>query len=335
MIESGITLIWFGIIAFGVFMYVLMDGFVLGIGILSRAVATETERDIIMNSAAPIWDGNETWLVLGGAGLFAAFPIAYSVVLSALYLPLIVMLIALIFRGVAFVFRFKANTSRYLWNAAFFFGSLIATFAQGVVLGAFVQGFPVEDRQYAGGAFDWLTPFSLMVGVALVAGYALLGSTWLIMKTEDQLQDWAYRATRPLLFAVVGFIALISTWVPFLDAEIRDRWFSWPNIAFLSPVPLLVAAIAIALHRALQRRYAYQPFLLAMVLFLLNYGGLAISIWPNIIPPYISIWEAASPPETQVFLLVGFVFLIPVVLANTAYSYWIFRGKITQDVGYH
>jgi cytochrome d ubiquinol oxidase subunit II len=193
----------------------------------------------------------------------------------------------------------------------------------------------VEDRQYAGGAFDWLTPFSLMVGVALVAGYALLGSTWLIMKTEDQLQDWAYRATRPLLFAVVGFIALISTWVPFLDAEIRDRWFSWPNIAFLSPVPLLVAAIAIALHRALQRRYAYQPFLLAMVLFLLNYGGLAISIWPNIIPPYISIWEAASPPETQVFLLVGFVFLIPVVLANTAYSYWIFRGKITQDVGYH
>ena len=186
MIESGITLIWFGIIAFGVFMYVLMDGFVLGIGILSRAVATETERDIIMNSAAPIWDGNETWLVLGGAGLFAAFPIAYSVVLSALYLPLIVMLIALIFRGVAFEFRFNASTSKYLWNAAFFLGSLVATFAQGLVLGAFVQGFPVVDRQYAGGAFDWLTPFSLIVGVALVAGYALLGSTWLIMKTQDQ-----------------------------------------------------------------------------------------------------------------------------------------------------
>jgi cytochrome d ubiquinol oxidase subunit II len=333
--EQGITFIWFAIIAFGVIMYVLMDGFVLGIGILSWRTSSETDRDIMMNSVAPIWDGNETWLVLGGAGLFAAFPMVYSVVLSALYLPLIIMLIALIFRGVTFEFRFKAETHKYLWNASFFLGSLIATFAQGVVLGAFVQGFHVVNRQYAGGPFDWLTPFSLMVGVALVCGYALLGSTWLIMKTEGSLQDRAYRTTTKLMMAVIGFIALISIWVPFLDADIRDRWFSWPNIAYLSPVPLLVAVAALALYHAVQHRLPYRPFILAMGLFLLGYAGLAISIWPNIVPPDISIWEASSPLESQLFLLIGVAFLIPIILMYTAYSYWIFRGKVTQDMGYH
>ena len=335
MVEYGITFIWFAIIAFGIFMYVLMDGFVLGIGILFRFAPHEHDQDVMMNSVAPIWDANETWLVLGGAGLFAAFPLAYSVILPALYLPLIAMLIALVFRGVAFEFRFKAEKSRYLWNIAFNLGSMIATFAQGVALGAFVQGFEVVNRQYAGATFDWLTPFSLVTGVALMAGYALLGSTWLIMKTEGELQDWAYRLTVRLLIAVVAAIILISVWVPFLDTDIGNRWFSWPNIIFLSPVPILVGAMAVGLLRAVDQRETYLPFILAMGLFLLGYAGLAISIWPNIIPPDISIWEAASPPESQIFLLVGVIFLIPIILGYTAYSYWVFRGKVKQDAGYH
>ncbi|MEE4376459.1 MAG: cytochrome d ubiquinol oxidase subunit II [Candidatus Competibacteraceae bacterium] len=332
--EHSLTLIWFAIIAFGVFMYVFMDGFVLGIGILFGLKSSETDRDILMNSVAPIWDGNETWLVLGGAGLFAAFPLAYAVVLPALYLPLLVMLIALVFRGVAFEFRFKAKR-RWGWDLAFTLGSLLATFAQGVALGAFVQGFPVVDRQFAGGALDWLTPFSLMTGLALIFGYMLLGSTWLIIKTRNSLQRWAYQLTKLLFMVVVLFMALVSLWVPFLDNNIAQRWFSWPNIAYLSPMPLLVAACTVGFYRTLRERHEILPFVLAIALFLLNYVGLAISIWPNIIPPDISIWEAAAPPETQSFMLVGVVILIPIILGYTAYSYWIFRGKISQDMGYH
>ena len=335
MIETMLTLVWFAIIAFGICMYVLMDGFVLGIGILSRFAADEHQRDIMMSSVAPIWDGNETWLVLGGAGLLAAFPIAYAVVLPALYLPLLAMLIALIFRGVAFEFRFKAERSKHIWNWAFNGGSIVATFAQGVALGAFVQGFEVSGRQYAGGTFDWLTGFSLVVGVALVAGYALLGATWLIMKTEGDLQDWAYRLTVRLTVAVVVFIALISLWVPWLDTDIAERWFSWPNIVFLSPVPVLVGLVAYGLYLSVRQRRTYRPFLLAMGLFLLGYAGLAISIWPNIIPPDVSIWQAASPPESQLFLLIGVAFLIPTILFYTAYSYWVFRGKVDQKVSYY
>ena len=335
-IESPVlTLIWFGILAFSVVMYVLMDGFVLGIGLLFAAAPGETERDIMMQSVAPIWDGNETWLVLGGTSLFAAFPVAYAAMLSALYLPLLVMLAALVFRGVTFEFRFKATKKRYLWNVAFNLGSAIATLAQGIALGAFVQGFPVVDRQYAGGPLDWLTPFSMMTGLALMTGYMLLGSTWLIIKTRDRLQDWAYRVTVPLLFTVVGFIIMVSVWVPFLDTSIARRWFTWPNIAYLSPVPLLVAACTFGLYWAVQKRRERLPFIFTIMLFLLNYAGLAISIWPNIVPPNTSIWEAASPPASQLFLLAGTVLLIPVILTYTAYSYWIFRGKITREVGYY
>ena len=330
-----LPLIWAGIIAFGVFMYVLMDGFDLGVGILFRAAPSDRDRDAMMNSVAPVWDGNETWLVLGGASLFAAFPLAYAVLLPALYLPILAMLIALIFRGVAFEFRFKAETSRYLWNWSFNLGSMLAAFSQGVILGAFIQGFVVENRQYAGGPFEWLTPFTIATGFGLVAGYGLLGATWLIMKTEGPLQAWARRMARRLLAAVIVFIALVSVWTPFFDAEIARRWFSWPNIAYLSPVPVLTALAAIGLWRAVERGAEVVPFLLAMALFLLSYGGLAISLWPNVIPPDISIWQAASPPETQVFLLVGVAFLVPAILGYTAYSYWVFRGKVAHDAGYH
>jgi cytochrome bd ubiquinol oxidase subunit II len=335
--SADITFIWAGVIAFAVIMYVLLDGFDLGIGILFPALRDERERDAAMNSVAPIWDFNETWLVLGGAGLFGAFPLAYATLLPAFYLPLLVMLIALVFRGVAFEFRFKVHEHKPLWSHAFFLGSFFATFAQGMVLGSFVQGVPVENRQYAGGAFDWLTPFSVITGLALVAGYALLGATWIAAKTSEDLQRWAKRVAGRLLVAVLVFMALVSLWVPLMDPKIAARWFSWPNLLYLSPVPLLVAAMAVALHseirRARMRRYL--PFFLAMGLFLLGFLGLAISLWPNLIPPEISIYEAAAPRSSQVFLLIGMLILLPVLLAYVAYTYWVFRGPVTEDAGYH
>jgi cytochrome d ubiquinol oxidase subunit II len=330
-----LPLIWAFVIGFGVFMYVLMDGFDLGVGILFRAAPSENDRDIMMNSVAPIWDGNETWLVLGGTGLLTAFPLAYAVLLPAFYLPILVMLIALIFRGVAFEFRFKSTRNRFLWDASFNLGSTVATFAQGVVLGTFIQGVEVADRAYAGGALAWLNPFSLMTGVALVAGYALLGSCWLIMKTDGALQIWAYRVARRALFVVLGFIVLVSLWTPFAHESIAERWFSWPNIALLSPVPVLTALLALWLYRALEDGAEVLPFLLTMALFLLCFVGLGISLWPYIIPYEVSIWEAAAQPESLVFVLVGLIFLIPIILAYTAYSYYVFRGKVRAEEGYH
>ena len=328
-----LPLLWAVIILFAVMMYVVMDGFDLGIGILFPLLPDEDERDTAMNTVAPIWDFNETWLVLGGTGLFAAFPLAYAVLLPAFYLPLLIMLIALVFRGVAFEFRFKVHAHRARWSLAFFAGSLLATLAQGIILGSFVQGVPVENRQFAGGAFDWLTPFSLMTGVALVAGYALLGATWLIIKTVDPLHERMRRISLFLLAAVLVFMGVVSLWVPFLDTNIAERWFSWPNLLYLSPVPVLVALTAFGLYRAIRSERQIAPFLLALALFLLGYVGLAISLWPNVIPPSISIWQAASPPESQAFLLVGMIIVVPTTLAYTAYAYWVFRGKVTT--GYH
>ena len=330
-----LPLIWALVIGFGVFMYVLMDGFDLGVGILFRAAPSERDRDIMMNSVAPIWDGNETWLVLGGAGLLAAFPLAYAVLLPAFYLPLLVMLIALIFRGVAFEFRFKSTRRRFLWDASFNLGSTVATFAQGVVLGTFIQGVEVADRAYAGDSFSWLNPFSLVTGLALVSGYALLGSCWLIMKTDGALQIWAFRIASRALFVVLAFVVLVSLWTPFVHPPIAERWFSWPNIAFLSPVPVLTALLGLWLYRALEDGAEVLPFVLTMALFLLCFVGLGISLWPYIIPYEISIWEAAAQPESLVFVLVGVVFLVPVILAYTAYSYYVFRGKVSAEEGYH
>lgn len=333
--DPTLTLVWVGIIGFGVAMYVLMDGFDLGLGILFPFAPTDRDRDVMMNSVAPIWDFNETWLVLGGAGLFAAFPVAYTTVLPALYLPILLMLVALIFRGVAFEFRFKAKTSRWLWDRSFHFGSLLATFMQGVVLGAFLQGIELEGRTFAGGMLDWLTPFSILVGLGLVFGYALLGSTWLIWRAEGTLQLWARAITRLLLYAVLAFIVLVSVLTPTIDPRIAARWFDWPNVAWLAPVPILTVAMAVALFRSAARDGEVRPFVLAMGLFLLSYLGLAISLWPYLIPYSTTVWEAASPRETQLFLLVGMVFLLPVMLAYTAYCYWVFRGKVGEDAFYH
>lgn len=330
--DIDLPLIWAGVIAFGVIMYVLMDGFDLGIGILFPFFRDKGDRDTMMNTVAPVWDGNETWMVLGGAGLFGAFPLAYAVLLPALYQPLILMLVALVFRGVAFEFRFKAgDRGRRWWDLAFMGGSMLATFMQGAALGGFIQGIEVADRAFAGGSFDWLTPFSLFVGLGLMAGYALLGAAWLVLKTEGALQDRLWSLILPLLGLVLAVLAGVSIWTPLERAPIADRWFDWPNIAFLAPVPILVGLVALLVLRAVRQRRDRQPFLLAMGLFVLSYAGLAISLWPNVIPPSISIWEASASHSSQLFLIVGVAIMVPVVLAYTAYSYWVFRGKVRGE----
>ena len=331
-----LPLIWAVIIIFGVMMYVVMDGFDLGIGMLFPFVKGERDRDVMMNTVAPVWDGNETWLVLGGAGLFGAFPMAYSVVLEALYLPLILMLIGLIFRGVAFEFRFKAkDDKRHIWDKAFIWGSLIATFFQGVALGAFIEGFKVVDRHYAGGTLDWLTPFSLFSGLGLIVAYTLLGCTWLIMKTEGPLQLQMHDLARPLALVLLVVIGIVSLWTPIAYPQIAERWFSMPNLIWFMPVPILVLVTFYGLLKAVARNANYTPFLLTLVLVFLGYSGLGISVWPNIIPPSISIWDAAAPPQSQGFMLVGTLFILPFILGYTFWSYYVFRGKVTHEDGYH
>ena len=327
---------WYGVIGFGVLMYVVLDGFVLGLGILAPFAEDGGQLDTMMTTAAPIWDGNETWLVLGGTGLLAAFPRAYAVLLSALYLPVLAMLIALIFRGVAFEFRFKARRAKPFWGAAFAVGSMVAAFSQGVILGALVEGLPLEEGKYLGGAFAWFSPFSMLTGVAVVCGYALLGATWLVLKTEGPLQMVARTVTRPLVLTVVAFMGLVSAWLPFLDSQIMARWFEGGNFWWLSPVPLLVLVNAVLLWRAAMREGRdVAPFLLTLCFFVLGFIGLVIGIWPNILPPSLSIWEASSPASSQGFTLVGLVILLPIILGYSAWSYSVFRGKVQADAGYH
>jgi cytochrome bd ubiquinol oxidase subunit II len=331
-----LSLIWALIIAFSVMMYVVMDGFDLGIGMLYPFFREREDRDVMMNTVAPIWDGNETWLVLGGAGLFAAFPLAYSVVLSAVYLPLIFMLIGLIFRGVAFEFRFKASEHwRHVWDKAFIGGSLVATLAQGVVLGTFIEGLPVRDGQFAGGSLDWLAPFPIFCGVGLVVAYCLLGCTWLIMRTEGPLQERMHDLARPLALVLLVVIGIVSLWTPLAHEAIAQRWFSLPNLFWFLPVPLLVLLTFQQLLRSVANYDNAKPFVLTLVLIFLGYAGLGISLWPHIVPPSITFWDAAAPPQSQGFALVGALLIIPFILAYTAWSYYVFRGKVTHDQGYH
>ncbi|SCW68726.1 cytochrome d ubiquinol oxidase subunit II [Sphingobium faniae] len=331
-----LPLIWAIIIAFGLMMYVIMDGFDLGIGILFPFVRDREDRDTMINTVAPVWDGNETWLVLGGAGLLAAFPLAYAVVLSALYLPLVLMLAGLIWRGVAFEFRFKSDEAhRPFWDKAFTWGSYIATFSQGVALGAFINGFRVEDGAYAGGLLDWLTPFSLFTGAGLLIAYALLGATWLVMKTEGPLQERMRALGRPVTLALLATIVIVSLWTPLIHADVAARWFSQPNLFFFAPVPALVLLASWALLKTLRGEGHAAPFLLTLILLFLGYTGLAISLWPHIIPPDVTIWAAAAPPQSMGFTLVGALFIIPFILAYTAWSYYVFRGKVKAGEGYH
>jgi cytochrome d ubiquinol oxidase subunit II len=334
MVENiDLTMIWAVIIAFGVVMYVLMDGFDLGVGILFPFAPSERSRDEMMNSVAPVWDGNETWLVLGGAGLLGAFPLVYTILLPALYIGVFLLLAGLIFRGVSFEFRFKADKSRYLWNWAFAGGSTVAAFAQGAVVGAYINGFQVAGGVYIGGPLDWLTPFSVLTGFGLVAGYALLGSTWLILKTEGRTQEWAFRVTSPLLAVVLAVFAIIGIWTPLVDNFVYGRWFN--NLSTIWLLPALTLVAAWMLWKSVRNRREGQPFIWTMVVFVLTYLGLLASKWPYVVPPAYTLWDAASAPGSQLFLLIGVLLVTPIILAYTAWTYWVFRGKVSADAGYH
>ena len=328
--------IWIAILAAGVFFYVLLDGFDLGVGILYGFAPDERSRQLVMNSIAPVWDGNETWLILGGVGLLAVFPLAFAIIIPAVYFPILLMLLALVFRGVAFEFRFKQPWVSRFWGRSFCAGSALAACAQGTVLGAFIQGFKVDGRNFAGTSFDWLTPFSVLTGVALMLGYGLLGAGWLIIKMEGALQAWARRMGERCFLGVLAAIVAVSIWTPEMETDIARRWFSWPDIAYLAPVPVLTALAGLAEWRALRGSgNDAAPFLWAIVLFLLSYLGIAISLWPMVVPYRYTFWEAASSEGTQAFLLIGTLFLLPIIVMYSGWSYWVFRGKVRGDAGYH
>ena len=329
-----LTVIWAGILAFAVFAYVVMDGFDLGLGIIFPLLEPGQCRDAAMNSVAPVWDGNETWLVLGGGGLLAAFPLAYSIIMPAVYAPLIAMLLGLVFRGVAFEFRWR-TTRQPVWDFAFFAGSIVAAFMQGVTLGAILQGISVTGRSYSGLWWEWLTPFSLLTGVSVVVGYALLGACWLIFRTENQLQARAYMLAHWLAVGTSVAVLAVSLATPFISNGIYyKRWFTEPNIFWLSPIPLLSAGAALMFFRSLSKRAELAPFLFALALFLLSFIGLGVSMFPYLIPGQLTIWQAAAPAKSQAFMLVGAGIMVPVILGYTAYAYWVFRGKVGHD-GYH
>ena len=337
-----LPMIWAALLAVAVFMYVLLDGFDLGVGILFPFAERDEDRDIMMNSVAPVWDGNETWLVLGGGGLFAAFPKAYAALMPAIYMPIGFMLTALIFRGVAFEFRFKATgTGRRLWDQAFHWGSVVATFAQGLLLGAVVQGVTLENGRFAGGMFDWLTPFSFVTGCALVWGYVLLGAGWLVIKTEGRLNEWSRRAGLVAAAIVLAMIVVVSFWVPALDAAPAERWgldyphVDWSRLLPFTPVPILVGLAFWRLVAGLRGGATYAPYLWSVGLFALGYAGLLIGIFPYLVPYSLAIHESAAAPNSQALLLVGAVVMLPLILGYTAYVYWVFRGKVRADAGYH
>jgi cytochrome d ubiquinol oxidase subunit II len=332
--EWYLPLIWAGVIGTAVAMYVILDGFDLGVGILFPLAGDDREREEMMASVKPYWDGNETWLVLGGGGLLVAFPRAYAIIMPAFYLPLILMLLALVFRGIAFEFRGLAGSKRK-WNLAFAGGSTVAALCQGFILGGLIQGIKVENGAFAGGSFDWATSFGLVCGLGVVMGYALLGATWLLTKTHGRLAERARQQAHLLLMAVLVFMAIVSLWTPLAFPRIAERWFSVPNILYLWPVPAVTAFVAYICWRGLQRGHDASPFLATIALFLLGYLGLVISAFPYLVPPSLTIWDTAAAPESQIFMLVGTLVLLPMILGYTGLVYWIFRGKLREGESYH
>lgn len=335
MFGLELSFIWAGIIAFAVLVYVILDGFDIGVGLLFPLTKDEGERNVMMNSVAPIWDGNETWLVMGGGGLFAVFPLAYAVVMPALYFPITLMLLGLVFRGVAFEYRWRTKRFKPFWDMAFFGGSLTAAFCQGIALGALVQGIEIEGRAYAGGWWDWLTPFSVLTGVAVTVGYALLGATWLNMKLMGRIQEHMRGLVQPLAIATLVFMALVSLWTPFQNDAYFGRWFAWPTAMFSVLVPGLVGFAVLGLFHGIRTGREVRPFLCALLLFVLGFVGIGVSFYPHIVPPSLTIAEAAAPDSSLAFALVGTVILLPMILGYTAYAYWVFRGKVNPEEGYH
>ncbi len=332
--EWYLPVIWAALIGTAVVMYVILDGFDLGIGILFPFARNEAERSQMMRSVAPFWDGNETWLVLGGGGLWVAFPKAYGVVMPAFYLPVIVMLLALVFRGVAFEFRTVSRSKIWL-SVAFAISSTIATFAQGVILGGLIEGIPVRDGAFSGGSFAWATPFALLCGLSLIAGYGLLGATWLAMKTDGSVAERARGQAKMLLLAVLIFMAAVSLWTPLAEQRIAARWFSLPNFYFLWPVPVITALTAFLAWRWIESGREVLPFLATIALFLLGFLGLVISNFPYLVPPSLTIWDTAAAPASQIFMLLGTLLLLPIILGYIGFIYWLFRGKVREGESYH
>ena len=342
MTSLDLPLIWAGIIAVAVLLYVLLDGFDLGVGILFPFARTPAERDAMMASIAPVWDGNETWLVLGGGGLFAAFPVAYAVLLPALYLPIYLMLIALILRGVAFEFRLRGRrTGKRGWTIAFAAGSTVATLAQGLVLGGFIQGVKVRNGAFAGGPFDWLTPYTAWVALGLVAGYALLGAGWLIWKTEGRLQQDARRWAREAAIGVAALLIIVSLLSLRLDPRIGERWglfgggVDLMTAVRVAPIPALGVLGLLTLALGLKRRSHGLPYAGAVLVFLSGYLGLAVDFFPYAIPYSVGFREAASTDNALALLLAGVAVLLPLILGYMGFVYWLFRGKVGSDAGYH
>ena len=331
---SLLPLVWYCLLITALFLYVFLDGFDLGVGILFPFAPSEESRDVMMNSIAPFWDGNETWLVLSGVGLLAAFPLAYAILMPAFYMPVILMLLGLIFRGVAFEFRFKAVRSRRVWDYAFHFGSLLAAFMQGMILGSYVTGVQVVGRSFAGRPFDWVSAYSVMTGMALVFGYALLGSTWLVMKTEEPTQAWARKCASYVLAYVALFLVIVSISVPLMNSAIRHLWFTSPHFYYLLPLPLATAVLVAAIWGKLHRGSQTSPFFMAVGIFLFAYIGWGISLWPWLVPFAVTFPQAAAAPSSQAFLLAGTVFVLPLILAYVAYCYYVFRGKTSRE-GYY
>jgi len=338
-IAFWLPVVWIAVLGVAIAMYIVLDGFDLGLGILFPFTRKEEDHDVMMNSVAPFWDGNETWLILGGGGLWVAFPVAFAIIMPALYIPVILMLLALIFRGVAFEFRFVSKPNNKPWDLAFWLGSTIAAFSQGVVLGGLIQGITFENGAFAGGPIDWLSPFALMCGAGLVVGYALLGACWLMAKTEGPVAAWARQIAPALLGGLLLFITIVSIWTPLSVPRIAERWFSFPNIIYLSIVPIITALLALGCYRAIVSGREVMPFVMTIGLFLLAFAGLAISHYPYIVPAPdgtgLDLWQTAAAPESQIFMLVGALILLPVVLTYTALSYWTFRGKVRPGEGYH
>lgn len=316
---------------FGVAVYVIADGFDLGVGILSFVAPIEVDRDVMMASVEPVWDGNETWLVFGGTLLLAAFPAAYYILLPAFYLPVILMLFALIFRGIAFSFRSQAGRSRKIWNLAFAGGSLIAAFAQGLVLGGFIGGVDVQNGMFHGEPFSFLSILGILCGLGLIGGYALMGAGWLVWKTDGPTQIFAREIAQAALILTGAMMAIVSAWTAFSEPEIAARWFSWPNIAWLAPIPLITLAIVAAAWRAIWSGPDGRLFFLSILIFLLGFFGLAISLWPYIVPRHVTIWSGAADPQTLWFAGIGLCFVLPVVVAYQLNAYWVFRGKTRME----
>jgi cytochrome bd ubiquinol oxidase subunit II len=321
----------FAIIALGVLLYVLMDGWDLGVGILFLIAAREQERDEMMESIAPFWDGNETWLVFGGVTLFAAFPAVYALTLQTLYLPVMVMLFALVFRGISFEFRAHSKDSRRFWNWTFALGSLIAAFAQGMILGKLVQGVQLQHGPY--GQTFTISLFPLLCGIATVAGYALLGSAWLIYKTDGTTQTFGREVSRAAWLLTMSSFTVACIWTPLSVAEVARRWFTLPGSLFFIALAVALVAASVGFQRSIwNSRNDARPLQLAVVMTLLAFAGFGGTIWPYIVPYRISIVEGAGDLASIKFALVGIVVVLPVVLTYQFYAYRVFRGE-AHDTG--